>query len=208
MIENLLSSYRSAIVLDSKELNTQILKQIRRDVPIIAADGAARWVHADYVVGDLDSLSISLNENVEVFCLSDQETTDFEKCMRFVEEKNLLPSLVIGISGGEIDHVLGNIQVLLKQTKDLSFFFLDDYQKGLKIGLPLSKGLYHIEVKPNAIVSILPCYSCTLTTCGLFWELENQVITPNGLLATRNRAIKDNVEFNITDGKALIIIDI
>ncbi|QVL56886.1 MAG: thiamine diphosphokinase [Simkaniaceae bacterium] len=208
MIENLLSSYLSVIVLDSKALSKQILQKMRKDVPIIAADGAARWLQSDYIIGDIDSLSVSSSNGAQVICVSEQETTDFEKCMRFAEERNLLPSLVLGISGGEIDHVLGNIQALLKHAKNHSFFFLDDYQEGVKIGLPLTKGNYRAQVKPNATISILPFYLCTLTTKGLFWELENQALTPDGLNATRNRAIQDTVEFHIIEGKALVIIDI
>lgn len=207
MIETLLSSYRSIIVLNGKKLSKTLLQMIRENVPIIAADGAAQWIQPNYIVGDIDSLSTVPN-HAQVISISDQETTDFEKCMKFAEGKDLLPSLVMGVSGGEIDHVLGNIQTLIKHTKDLSFFFLDDYQDGLKIGIPLSNGKYHTKVKPNAVISILPYCSCTLTTRGLNWELENQVISTDGLQAIRNRAINTLVEFELAHGKALIIIDI
>ena len=85
---------------------------------------------------------------------------------------------------------------------------VDEYEKGLKIGIPLSKGKYPIKMSVGTTVSIIPHCICTLTTKGLFWELKNQQINPDGLLAIRNRSTKEWVEFNLTEGKALIVIDI
>lgn len=200
MIEELLSTYRCVIALDSKEAASV---KIREGVPIIAADGAANWIDADYIVGDGDSF-----KSGKLIQIADQETTDFEKCIGFAKEKDLLPALVIGVSGGEIDHIMGNIQVLLKHAEKSSLFFLDPYPNGLKIGIPLEKGSFNFHVKPETTVSILPFGSCTLSTKGLEWELTDQVLTPDGLLAIRNRAKKVEAEFHVTQGKALVIIDI
>lgn len=208
MIEKLLSSYRSVLFLNGKKPSHQLLEKIQGTIPIIAADGAAEWCAADYVVGDLDSLSTAYKGSAEMIHISDQYSTDFEKAMDFVKKRDLLPCLVVGISGGEIDHFLGNIQALVKHTENHSFFFLDEYEKGLKIGIPLSKGKYPIKMNIGTTVSIIPHCICTLTTKGLFWELKNQQINPDGLLTIRNRSTKEWVEFNLTEGKALIVIDI
>ncbi|MDN3508776.1 MAG: thiamine diphosphokinase [Candidatus Neptunochlamydia sp.] len=208
MIEKLFSSYRSALILNGKKPSYQLLKKIRDNIPIVATDGAAQWCSADYIVGDMDSFSPTHKENGKVIHISDQYTTDFEKAMIFAKEKNLLPCLVMGLSGGEVDHFLGNIQALLKHTENHSFFFLDEYEKGLKIGIPLSIGKYPIKMKIGAIVSIFPHCNCTLTTKGLLWELKDQLITPDGQLAIRNQSKMERVEFNIIEGKALIVIDI
>ncbi|MCP5504508.1 MAG: thiamine diphosphokinase [Chlamydiales bacterium] len=208
MIETLLSSYRSVILLNGNKPSHQMLKKIRKNIPIIAADGAAAYCSADYIVGDMDSTTEVHYENAEVIPIFDQNTTDFEKAMNFAKEKDLLPSLVMGISGGEIDHSLGNIQALLKHAEGSSLFFLDKHEKGLKIGIPLSRGKYPIKMKVGATVSIFPYCTCSLTTNGLFWELNNQLITPDGLLTIRNRSTKELVKFNLIEGKALIIIDL
>lgn len=208
MIEKLLSSYRSALILNGNKPSNQMLKKIRENIPIIATDGAAEWCSADYIIGDMDSLPLSTPLKSKIIHISDQYTTDFEKGMNFAKERGFLPCLVLGVSGGEIDHFLGNIQTLLKHTENHSFFFLDEHEKGLKIGIPLSRGKYHIKMKVDATVSILPHCMCTLTTKGLFWELKEKLITPDGPLTIRNRSTKELVEFDITNGKSLIIIDI
>ena len=198
MIEALLGSYRCIIALDCKEV---IRVKLRREVPVIAADGAARWIKADYIVGDGDSYAAE-----KQFLMPDQDTTDFEKCIDFAKKKGLLPALVVGISGGEIDHVLGNVQVLLKHAVGQSLFFLDPHPGGLKIGIPIDTGGFQAAVKAGATVSILPFGTCVLTTEGLVWELTDQVIKPDGLLAIRNRAHKQKVVFHVAAGKALVII--
>jgi|JI102314A2RNA_FD_contig_31_8180446_length_540_multi_7_in_0_out_0_1 thiamine pyrophosphokinase len=130
MIEALLSSYKSVIVLDGDISKT--FPELRLNVVVIAADGAGSRVNADYIVGDGDSLDERFTSRLVLN--PDQNTTDFEKCIEFAKSKDLLPALVIGMGGGEIDHVLGNAQVLLKHAEKCSLFFLDAFSKGLKIG--------------------------------------------------------------------------
>lgn len=204
MIEELLSAYKSVIVLDGEV--SKLLPQVREEVTMIAADGAGSRVDADYIVGDGDSLDSVLKKRLVYN--PDQNTTDFEKCIAFAKEKQLLPALVIGMGGGEIDHVLGNAQVLLKHAENLSLFFLDAFSEGLKIGIPLEEGTWRTRVKPKTNVSLLPFGSCTVSTEGLAWELKDQVLTPEGLLAIRNYAKGEEIMFHLTAGKALVIIDL
>ena len=39
----------------------------------------------------------------------DQNSSDFQKAMKYLESQNLLPTIILGISGGYIDHILNNI---------------------------------------------------------------------------------------------------
>ena len=124
---------------------------------------------------------------------------------------SVLPSLVLGVNGGEIDHILGNIQILLKYSSNLSLFFLDTYVKnekrGLKIGLPLGKGVFRLKVKKGAIISIFPFCSACVTTHGLVWDLNHQTLTFNKGASLRNCAAKDELELYIETGKVLVVID-
>lgn len=217
MIKEILAAHRSVICLDGGEFHEKVFGFINKSAVVIAADGAANWMgkqglNPQYIVGDRDSISLSQKDSkAEEVYSADQNTTDFEKCIHFAQEKELLPSLILGFSGGEIDHILGNFQTLLKHAEEGSLFFIDSYDKrgsvGIKIGLPLSKGSYHMTVQIHTIVSIIPFCFCQITSKGLVWELTDQVLTQNGLLAIRNRAATERVELKIYDGKALVIID-
>lgn len=200
MISRLLFGYRSVIALNC---NKTIDVELREGIPVIAADGAARWIEADYIVGDGDSI-----ESSKLIRIPDQDTTDFEKCIAFAKERELLPSLVVGMSGGEFDHILGNVQALLRHSEQQTLFFLDPYPEGLKIGIPLEKGEFQMEVKQSTTVSIIPFESCTLSTEGLVWEIHEQTFRFDGPMAVRNQAKGERIRFDIMQGKALVIIDI
>jgi len=217
MIEEIIASHRSVICLDGGAFSEKVLTFVNDSAVVIAADGAANWMgeqglKPQYIVGDGDSVSsVQAHSDAEGIYSTDQDTTDFEKCIQFAQRRDLLPALILGFNGGEIDHVLGNAQVLLKHSEGVSLFFIDSYNKrgraGIKVGLPLSEGSYRMTVQMDATVSILPFCSCRMTSKGLFWELTDQVLTQDGLLAIRNRAAKEEIEFNIFEGKALVIMD-
>lgn len=217
LIGEIIASHRSVICLDSGEFDKKVLDFVKASAVVIAADGAANWMgekglKPQYIVGDGDSVSLTHpHPNAEEIYSADQNTTDFEKCIQFAQEKRLLPSLILGFNGGEIDHVLGNVQSLLKKSEGVSLFFVDSYYKrgstGIKIGLPLSKGSYRMAIQINATVSILPFCFCQITSKGLIWELTDQTLTQDGLLSIRNRASKKEVELQVKEGKALVIVD-
>lgn len=81
-----------------------------------------------YIVGDGDSYTQQQGHGqAKMIAHEDQNFTDFEKCIAFARDVNLLPALVLGMSGGEIDHVLGNMQALVKHGQGKDLYFLDTY---------------------------------------------------------------------------------
>ena len=60
----------------------------------IAADGAydhcrAQGIAIDWVVGDGDSRTKCLSEHTQLHHFDDQDTTDFEKCLDFINTRDL-----------------------------------------------------------------------------------------------------------------------
>lgn len=89
-------------------------------LPIVACDGAGTrlikmGVKPQIIIGDLDSIEqgVSLDE-VEIIHAPDQNHTDFSKALNILEAKNMLPCLVLGATGRQLDHTLNNISILLK----------------------------------------------------------------------------------------------
>jgi thiamine pyrophosphokinase len=149
-----------------------------------------------------------------VIRIADQNSTDFEKCMDFAERSNFLPCLILGINGGEIDHIVGNIQMLTRHAQGQNFYFLDTYPKisapgiGLKLGLPLSKQTLTLQLKPECTISFMSFHEAIVQTQGLEWELHKQLLTLDGILSLRNRSKNNMVSFTLKSGKALAVIDI
>jgi thiamine pyrophosphokinase len=129
----------------------------------------------------------------------------------FCKKKKLFPSLIIGVNGGEIDHLIGNIQIMVKYAKKNPMYFLDTYQKknliGIKLGIPITNQLSFTTKKGNYI-SIITFNKTTLSTKGLKWELSNKLLHVDGILGLRNETISNHIEITLKKGKAIIIQDI
>lgn len=178
--------------------------------PIIAADGAAeklalQGIVPDYTVGDGDSTTIT-KSMIRQNC---QETTDFEKCLFFLEKMKAFPTIVLGLSGGEIDHVLGNFQIMLRYAERFSMIGLDSYkdQERFKIIFPISSKL-RIPVKPGKTLSIIPSHLACLTSRGLRWELGKTEIGTDAVLGLRNETTGKELSIDVHRGKVLMIYDL
>ncbi len=216
MVEKIINSHSSIIFLSGNMPDRNIMRHINTKGILIAADGAAKKISnlsLDYIIGDLDSSGDIENSKAKILKISDQNYTDAEKCFLFVKKQKLLPCLVLGANGGEIDHIFGNVLAILKHFENNEVYFLDTYVKndktiGVKLGLVLTKDKIRLQLKFKSNISIIPSNNTKITTKGLKWELNNQKLDINGTLAIRNTNVAEFVEFEIVTGRALIILDI
>jgi thiamine pyrophosphokinase len=219
-INTIINRHRSIIILNGEQPAKELFALLNTKVPVIAADGAAHRLFGygltpTFIVGDGDSCG---QENpypsATVIRIADQNSTDFEKCMRFAKQSDLLPCLILGINGGEIDHIVGNMQMLARHAQGQNFYFLDTYPKtqvtgiGIKLGLPLDKQTLTLQVKPECTISFISFHEAIVQSQGLEWELHNQLLTLDGILSLRNRSKSATVSFTLKNGNALVVIDI
>jgi thiamine pyrophosphokinase len=217
ILEKILNSYKSIIFLNGDFPDKKIMATLNTHLPMIAADGAVHKMknidlQADVVIGDEDSISEELT-SIKKIHISDQNYSDFEKCIFYAKKNNLLPALILGVSGGEIDHILGNAQVILKHATNQDLFFLDTYQKkcnsiGMKIGIPLTANKLSVFLKKQSLISLLSFDEAIVNSKGLKWELENKKLSIKDILALRNQNIQNQVEFEVLFGRVLIIFDL
>lgn len=206
--KTVINSHKSIIFLNGELPSDAFLDLINTDVPLIACDGAANRMSLEptYTIGDFDSISAQL-EKVNVIEAADQNYTDFEKCLSFVKEEKLAPVLILGVNGGEVDHIIGNAQVMAKHGADVPCYFLDSYANGIKLGLPLVEHL-SFNAQVGATISIIPFETTCLTTKGLKWELCNDVLCCKGTLGLRNEAAFEQIDIDVKFGHGVIIIDL
>ena len=219
-INTIINSHRSIIILNGEQPAKELFTLFNTDVPIIAADGATHRLSGygltpTFIVGDGDSCGQqNPYPSATVVQMADQDSTDFEKCMGFAKKSNLLPCLILGINGGEIDHIVGNMQMLARHAQGQNFYFLDTYPTvpgagtGIKLGLPLDKQTLTLQLNPGCTISFMSFHDAVVQTKGLEWELNNQLLTIDGILSLRNRNTNDMVSFTLKSGKALAVIDI
>jgi thiamine pyrophosphokinase len=111
--------FKSILCLDGELPAKQFFQQF--NVPIIAADGAANklvkmHINPDLVVGDLDGIDPALITQLKTLHRPDPNSCDYQKALVYLRETDLLPTIVCGINGGALDHILNNINILLQSN--------------------------------------------------------------------------------------------
>ncbi|MDR1332814.1 MAG: thiamine diphosphokinase [Holosporales bacterium] len=195
-----LSCYRSILCLDGALPRAAFFEEAK--LPIIAADGAANTlerigVTPDIIVGDLDSVDPRIIEHVTHILLPSQDHSDFQKAITYMEQNSLLPSIICGVNGGYLDHVINNVNVLLSTDSVL----LDDDIAGFIVA-----GRREFILPLKSKLSIFGIPNCTISSTGLKWELNHHTLTFPGSASCSNRTVSDSVTLEIHEGKALVLI--
>lgn len=196
-----ITQYRSILVLDG-DLPEKSFFEL--ELPIIAADGALNKLHAmgikaEVVIGDLDAVQSDLLHNIEVVHKPDQNSSDFQKALVYLEDRSLLPSIIVGINGGFLDHILNNVNIFL--------------QKGNVFYAPSMMGhvIYAGETRSfslpiNTKISIMGFPQAEISSQGLKWELQHYPMDFPGKNSTFNRTKTDFISIEVHKGLGLVMI--
>ena len=193
-------TYKSILCLNGDLPGKDFFSKL--DLPIIAADGAANKLYAigfppDLVIGDLDSVDSRLNLNL--IHIEDQNRCDYEKSMKYLEIFKLLPTVVVGIAGGELDHVLNNINIFMSYPCGNLLYAPPLY------GTTLCESENLLEIPSHTKVSIIGLPEAKITTCGLAWDLTRQKLYFPGFNSCSNRTTKETLSIQIFQGKVLFL---
>jgi len=171
---------------------------------IIAVDGAAdkllqMGIAPDVIIGDLDSIKQSHYSSSEVIHLPSQDQSDFQKSIDYLKQNKLLPTLVCGASGGFIDHILFNINIILENE---CIFYAPPL-----IGYTL-KGpvVLQFNFTKNTKISLLGIPKAKISTSGLKWELKETSLEFPGFNSAFNRTIAENISIQILEGAVLMLV--
>lgn len=154
---------------------------------VVAADrgaGAAlaRGLVPRAVIGDMDSLRAADRAALPpgtIHRIAEQETTDFEKCLRSVRAPLILG---LGFGGPRMDHALANFNALVRHPQRRCVL-LDG--KDLVFVAPPEMRL---DVAPGTRVSVFPMGPVSAVSEGLQWPLDGLSLAPDGRVGTSNRA--------------------
>ncbi|MFS4438733.1 thiamine diphosphokinase [Paracoccaceae bacterium GXU_MW_L88] len=145
------------------------------------ADHAARFdLVADAVIGDLDSASAAAQEaaGAKLHHISEQESTDFEKCLMATEAEIYLG---VGFLGGRLDHSLAALNAMVRRREKILLIGAEDvmFHVPQSVALDLPKG---------SRVSLFAMDEVTGTECaGLSWDVTGLTFAPNGKIGTSNK---------------------
>lgn len=171
---------------------------------VVAADGGAgvalsHGVMPRAVIGDMDSLSDGDRAAVgqdRIHQIDEQDSTDFDKCLRSVKAPLLLG---VGFLGARMDHHLAACNSLVRHPwqrcvllgeADLTFLAQPRLQIDLPVGMPFS---------------LFPMGAVEGMSEGLQWPAQGHSFAPDGKVGTSNRVVGP-VDLSVTAPKMLVIL--
>lgn len=188
-----------------------ILRDLRKQSEFfVCADGGANAAatlgeRPDFIIGDLDSImatTVRKFKSVRTHRVSDQNSTDLEKALSWVIRKGYKEIVVLGATGGRVDHVAGNLSALGKFSKNASIRFIDD------VGVMIPVGSYlTYEADPGTTISLIPLSRCEgIVTEGLKWELWNGVLELGLHEGTSNVVKSSPITIKVRRGTLLMYV--
>lgn len=173
---------------------------------LVAADGGADialhlgWM-PDAVIGDFDSVSPVAKAEIgpeRLFSISEQDSTDFDKCLRNIESPLILG---LGFTGRRIDHTLAAFSTLCVRADKRCVLLSSEeviFVAPRHLVLNLSEGM---------AFSLYPMAPIEGRSRGLVWPVDGIMMQPDGRVGTSNRVdAGGQVELWYDEPKMLVIL--
>lgn len=170
---------------------------------IVAADSGADWLIAqgrepDMMIGDLDSVSpetLTLLWPDRAHKVNEQDSTDFEKCLTWIETPMVLG---VGFLGGRVDHELAALHALAAYPE----------RRCVLIGgddiVFLAPPVMRLELAAGTRVSLFPLSEVRAQSEGLRWAVDEVRFDPRRQIGTSNEALGP-VDLSV-DAPAMLVI--
>jgi len=201
-----------AIVANGDVTRSDLSRIAPTNMTVVACDGAV-WACLDHgtcphaVVGDLDSINESerkevLPSGVEVIHMPDQSANDLAKALAWAEAAGHRSLLVLGATGGDLQHEWGNMMACAASALDICV--LD----GRGARQFLSRGAQHrLGVRHRASFSLMAVHDVGgLTLTGAEFELDHATLR-TGSKGVHNVACDDSVTLSYATGRSAVVAD-
>lgn len=118
---------QALLVGNGEKLSARFLRALAKGADLVAAadGGAAQLVRAglvpDAIIGDLDSLPVSLRRKLSCVLVhrKTQQNNDLEKALSYLAKKGVSACTLVGFMGGRADFTFGNFLLLAKWAKKM-----------------------------------------------------------------------------------------
>lgn len=202
---------QTLIFLNGKLPDLRIInKFIKKNSYIISADGGTNNlkrmnITPDIIIGDMDSifkntLSHFLRSNVKIEKIDEQESTDFEKCLRYCVDRKFRDIIVFGSTSMRPDHTLNNYSVLKKFCNSLEIRLMTD-----EFEIVFIKKKIEFSYKPNETISLMALpFAESVTSSGLMYELNGDNLEFGVREGTLNKSVSNQITISFTNGHLLL----
>lgn len=144
---------------------------------LVCADGGAELavehdVQPEAVIGDMDSLSAEAREKLDparIHHIAEQDSTDFEKCLRSVQTPAIL---AYGFTGGRLDHQLAACTALVRHPEQRCILMGEE---DLCFLAPLH---FAIDLPEGTRFSLYPMGEVSGESEGLMYPIDGLTMSP------------------------------
>jgi thiamine pyrophosphokinase len=134
--------------------------------------------------------------------LKDQNSTDLEKALTAAIRKKCNEIVVLGATGGRLDHALGNLSALAEFSGKVQITFIDDM--GIFIAVHRS---IEFSLPAGTIISLLPLSRCSgIVTNGLKWNLKNESLELGVRESTSNVIVSSTANIKVRKGSLIVFV--
>jgi thiamine pyrophosphokinase len=175
------------LVAGGPVLRRDLAAALRYAPLLVAADGGADRALAlgqmpEAVIGDLDSVSAATRSTLgdRVHHIAEQDSTDFDKCLRSIAAPFIL---ALGCLGGRVDHELAVLSVLVRRAgRPVLLIGRDDV-------IFVAPPSIDLAMRPGDRFSLFPMAPVSGRSDGLRWPIEGIGFAPSGRGGTSNEAL-------------------
>ena len=202
---------RTLILANGKSPSKRLFQKFLASADwFICADGgantAARFGCApDLIIGDFDSTkkeTVAVFSQVDVKKLNDQNSTDLEKALTAAVRKKRKEIVVLGATGGRLDHTIGNLSALAKFSRKAHITFIDDTGKFCAVNHSLE-----FDIPIGTIISLLPLSRCSgIVTKGLKWNLKDESLELGVRESTSNVIVSSPATIKVKKGNLIAFV--
>lgn len=191
-----------------------IKKELKEDTYLIAADSGANTlfkydIFPNVIIGDLDSINKTAlnyykNRNISIIEYPpEKDYTDTEIAVNKAIELGASEIVLLGCTGSRIDHLFGNIGLLLKCLNLGVKAFLKDYNNTMFL---IDKSI-KLNGQNGMLFSLIPYGEdiVDLSISGAKYPLVDYHLEFGSPLGISNEFLDKQVEINFSNGKLLVV---
>ena len=190
-----------ALVAGDRPLPATV-EDLANDALVIGADGGgerllAAGIEPDVVVGDLDSLSAVAQKQFSDRLVRDSapDSSDLEKAVAWARTEGANDIVVIGWSGGRLDHTLAALALAFEGVQLHDDRFL----------VTAVAGSAEITAQPGTLFSLMALPEAVVSVGGARWNLEQEPLTMGARGMHNEVAAGGRVQVECHTGKLLLL---
>ena len=202
-----------------REHALRVLAREKYDYIIVADKGLSflceEHIEPTHIVGDFDSLEEGVleqylsNPNIKIRIFNPiKDSTDTEIAIRLAMELKSKEIMILGGTGGRLDHTLGNIQAMSIPVMAGASCCMEDPQNRIEVlitGRTIRK-----EDAFGKYISFFPLSGNVegLTLKGFKYPLENHTLTPFDSLAVSNEITEETAVISFRRGLVTMVMSL